>query len=278
MEVSPERARLPSRSPSNPERAPGRPPRVRRWRCASPRLCAPLWVGAGGRILLSAPAPLRVRGIVLCSPARSICQGPASDKQLSLQTCIVTNPNKSQSLFLSASAGSQALMALPFRPPEETGRGLCAHLSAPGPPGSLSFPSCDMGPMRAVAAEPQRSGTVFPLGIPGQKATVAPLLVLVDLSGILLPWPGLKIPWDLLYSPPFYRFLRCSKPQKFEIPSTSHLKLLSQSIQILPLSSEIFKTLIPKRPAPSPPLPSVPSGIPLDACSKYLLAPEEIHL
>ena len=80
MEVSPERARLPSQSPSNPERAPGRPPRVRRWRCASPRLCAPLWVGAGGRILLSAPAPLWVRGIVLCSPAQSICQGPASDK------------------------------------------------------------------------------------------------------------------------------------------------------------------------------------------------------
>ena len=80
VEVSPERARLPSRSPSNPERAPGRPPRVRRWRCASPRLCAPLWVGAGGRILFSAPAPPGVRGIVLGSPAQSICQGPASDK------------------------------------------------------------------------------------------------------------------------------------------------------------------------------------------------------
>ncbi|MXQ95495.1 hypothetical protein E5288_WYG003326 [Bos mutus] len=60
------------------------------------------------------------------------------------------------------------------RPPEKTGRGLCAHFSAPGPPGSLSFPSRDMGPMRAVAVEPQRAGTVcrleLPSGDPGVKS------------------------------------------------------------------------------------------------------------
>lgn len=86
--------------------------------------------GAGGRIPLSAPPPSGVRGTVHSSTAQSICQGPAWDKKLSPQTWIVTNPNKSQSLLLSASAGSRALMALPSRPPGKTGRGLFAHLSA----------------------------------------------------------------------------------------------------------------------------------------------------
>ena len=113
------------------------------------------------------------------------------------QTCIVTNPNKSQSLFLSASAGSRALKALPPRPPGKTGRGLCAHLSAPGPPGRRSLLSRDLGPKRAVAAQPQSAGMIcrleLPCGVPGVKSEGEASHRPVDLSGILPPWPGLKI-------------------------------------------------------------------------------------
>lgn len=58
----------------------------------------------------------------------------------------------------------------------------------------------------------------------------------------------------------------------------SHSEPLGHSIQILPTSSEIFKALIPPLTVSSPPRPSFPSGIPQDASSKYLLAPEEIRL
>ncbi|KAG5205608.1 hypothetical protein JEQ12_018858 [Ovis aries] len=227
MEVSPERDRLPSRSPSNPERAPSRPPRVRRWRCASPRLCAPLWVGA-------VTFPERFSG----------------------------QPGFNGSAFQTSREDWPRPLAAPQRPwsPREPQLPLLRHGTHES--GGSRAPACWHGlPSGDPGVESDGSASPRPCGLVWNFTPLA-----------------LKIPWDLLYSPPFYRFLRCSKPQKFEIPSTSHLKLLSQSIQILPLSSEIFKTLIPKRPAPSPPLPSVPSGIPLDACSKYLLAPEEIHL
>lgn len=71
----------------------------------------------------------------------------------------MTNTNKSQSLLLSASAGSRALMALPPRTPGK-------HLRAPGPPGSLHLLAA-WGPQDAAAAQPPRhAGRVCRLELP----------------------------------------------------------------------------------------------------------------
>lgn len=83
----------------------------------------------------------------------------------------------------------------------------------------------------------------------------------------------------ILFTPYFFAPFPCSsKPQTHEMSSASCLKPLGQAVRILSISFEIFKALIPQRTVLFSPLPSFPSGISVDACSKYLLAPEEIHL
>lgn len=100
----------------------------------------------------------------------------------------------------------------------------------------------------------------------------------VCLEFYLLGLGKVSLPWDPVHSLPLLPRPCLSNPQKFQISSVAHLQPLSQSIRISPISSEIVKALMPTLRAASPSLPSFPSGIPLEACSKYLLAPEEIHL